>query len=66
MFVVMRVCSPVVFSSLDVGFAPQCRHKDFWTACLLACLLLLLLLLLLAKMCCSPLDPKRWCKTLTR
>ena len=46
LFVAMRVCSSVVLSYLDAGFEPRCGRKDFWTACLLACLLLLLLLML--------------------
>ena len=54
LFVVMRLCSPVVLSYLDAGFEPRCGRKDFWTFCLL-----------LAEMCCSPLAPKRWCKTST-
>ena len=43
LFVVMRLCSPVILSCVDAGFEPQCGLKDFLTAC---CLLLLLLLLL--------------------
>ena len=39
LFVVMRICSPVVLSYLDAGFEPRCGGKDFWTFC---CLLLLL------------------------
>ena len=44
LFVVMRICSPVVLSYLDAGFEPRCGHKEFWTFCLLlaACCLLLL------------------------
>ena len=67
LFVVMRLGSPVVLNYLDAGFEPRYGRKDF----LCACLLLLLLaaaccyLLLLAKTCCSPLAPKRWCKTST-
>ena len=34
LFVVMRICSPVVLSYLDAGVEPQYRRKDFWTACL--------------------------------
>ena len=63
LFVVMRLGSPVVLSYLDAGFEPRCGRKDFWTACCCRCLLLLLLAA--AKTCCSPLDPKRWCKTST-
>ena len=63
-FVVMRLCSPVVLSYLDAGFEPRFRRKDSLTACLLL-LPCCLLLLLLAKTCCSPLDPKRWCKPST-
>ena len=33
LFVVMRLCSPVVLSYLDAGFGPRCGRKDFWTAC---------------------------------
>ena len=55
LFVVMRLCAPVVLSYLDARFEARCGRKDFWTACCL--------LLLLAKTCCSPLDPKRGCKT---
>ena len=62
LFVVMRICSPVVLSYLDAGFEPCCGRKDFWIAC---CLLLLMLAAVAAKMCCSPLDRKRWCKTST-
>ena len=43
LFVVMRLCSPVVLSYLDAGFEPRCGRKDFWIACLLLLLLLLLL-----------------------
>ena len=46
LFVVMRVCSPVVLSHLDAGFEPRCGRKDFLLACCLllaACCLLLLL-----------------------
>ena len=57
--VVMRLCSPVVFSYLDAGFEPRCRRKDF----LVPSCLLQLLLDAAAKTCCSSLDPKRWCKT---
>ena len=42
LFVVMRLCSPVVLSYLDAAFEPRCGNKDFWTFC---CYLLLLLLL---------------------
>ena len=55
LFAVMRLGSPVVLSYLDAGFEPRCGRKDFLTAC--CCLLLP------AKTCCSPLAPKRWCKT---
>ena len=34
LFVVMRLCSPVVLSYLDAGVEPHCRRKNFWTACL--------------------------------
>ena len=64
LFAVMRFCSPVVLSHLDAGFEARCGRKDFWTACC-CCLLLLLLVAAAAKMCCSPLDPKAWCKTST-
>ena len=48
LFVVMRVCSPVVLSYLDAGFEPFCGRKDFLLArCFLLLLLLLLVLLLL-------------------
>ena len=60
-FVVMRVCSPVVLSYLDAGFEPQCGRKDFFTACCCC----LLLLLAAAEMCRSSLDPKKGCKTST-
>ena len=50
LFVVMRLCSPVVLSYLDAGYEPWCGRNDFLTAC---CCLLLLLLLLLAKTCSS-------------
>ena len=48
LFVVMRLCSPVVLIYLDAGFEPQCGRKDFLNACLLladasACCFLLLL-----------------------
>ena len=43
LFVVMRLCSPVVFSYLNADFEPPCGRKDFWTACLLLLLLLALL-----------------------
>ena len=56
---VMRICSPVVLSYLAAGFDPRCRRKDFLLTC--RCLLLAAA----AKMCCSSLDPKRWCKTST-
>ena len=36
LFVVMRLCSPIVSSYLDTGFEPRCGHKDFWNLCLLA------------------------------
>ena len=49
LFVVLRVCSPVVLSYLDAGFEPICTRKHFLIACcyllLAACCLLLLLLL---------------------
>ena len=35
LFVVMRICSLLIFSHWHARFEPQCRHKDFWTACLL-------------------------------
>ena len=54
LFVVMRLCSPVVLSCLDAGFDPRCGHKDFWTACCYCCLLLLLLLLLLSRLELGP------------
>ena len=60
LFVVMRVCSPVVLSYLDAGFDPRCGRKDFWTFCCL-----LLLAAVAAKTCSSALAPKRWCKTST-
>ena len=63
-FVVIRLGSLVVLSYLDAGFEPRCGRKDFLTACLLACLLAAAAAVA-AKMCCSPLAPKRWCKTLT-
>ena len=44
LFVVMRICSPVVLSYLDAGFEPRCGRKDFLCACCL--------LLLLAACCC--------------
>ena len=44
LFVVMRICPPVVLSYLDTGFEPRCGLKDFWIFCLL--------LLLLAAACC--------------
>ena len=48
LFVVMRVCSPVVLSYLDAGFEARYGRKDFLLArCLLLLLLVLLLLLLL-------------------
>ena len=43
LFVVMRVCSPVVLSYLDAFFEPRCHRKVFGNACLL---------LAAAKMCC--------------
>ena len=52
LFVVMRICSPVVVSYLDAGFVPRCGRKDFLTTC--CCLLLLLLLLLLLKRVAHP------------
>ena len=64
LFVVMRLCSPVVLSYLDAGFQRCCGRKNVWTAAACCCCLLLLLLLL-AKTCSSALDPKRWCKTST-
>ena len=51
LFVVMRLCSPVVLSYLDAGFEPPCGRKDFWTD---RCLLLLLLLLLLSRLELGP------------
>ena len=60
---VMRLCSPVVLSYLDAGFEPRCGRKDFLTAC---CLLLAAASAVSAKICCSSLDPKKWCKTSTR
>ena len=36
MFVVMRVCSLVLLSYLDVGFEPRCEHFNRLLACLLA------------------------------
>ena len=66
LLVAMHVCFPVVLSFLDASFEPRCGRKIFFSACYCCCcLLLLLLLLLLAKTCCSPLAPKRWCKTST-
>ena len=44
LFVVMRLCSPVVLSYLDAGFERRCGRKDFWTGCLLAT----------AAACCCP------------
>ena len=63
LFVVMRVCPPVVLSYFDAGFEPMCGRKDFLTSC--CCLLLLFVAAAAAKMCCSSLDRKRWCKTST-
>ena len=40
LFVLMRLCYPVVLSYLDAGFEPRCGRKDFLTACLLLLLLL--------------------------
>ena len=62
LFVLMRVCCPVVLSYLDTGFEPLCPGMDFLIA---YCCLLLLLLPAIAKMCCSSLDPKKGCKTST-
>ena len=56
LFVVMRVCSPVVLSYLDAGFEPRCGRKDFWTACVLP------LLLAAAETCCAPSTLKRGVK----
>ena len=61
LFVVMRICSLVVLSYLHAGFEPRCGRKDFWTLCCL----LLAAAAVAAKTCCSPLAPKRWCKTST-
>ena len=33
LFVVVRVCSPVVLSYLDAVFDPRCVRKDSWIAC---------------------------------
>ena len=63
LFAVMRLCFPVVLSYLDAGFEARCGRKDFLLACCCCCLLLLLAVA--AKTCCSPLDPKKWCKTST-
>ena len=54
----------LVLSYLDPSFQPPSCRKDFLTAC---CLLLLLLLAAAVptNTCCSALDPKRCCKTLT-
>ena len=62
LFVVMRLGSPVVLSYLDAGFEPRCGRKDFSCVCLLAGAAAAAVA---AKTCCSPLDPKRWCKTST-
>ena len=57
LLVVMRVGSPVALSYSDAGFEPRCPRKDFLiTFCCYS---------LLAKMCCSPLDPKKGCETST-
>ena len=60
LFVVMRLCSPVALSYLDAGFEPRCHRNEF--SSVRCCLLLPAAA---AKTCCSSLDPKRWCKTLT-
>ena len=44
LFVVMRLCFPVVLSYLGAGFDPRCRRKDFSCVCCCCCCLLLLLL----------------------
>ena len=62
----MRACSLIILSYLDAGFEPRCARKDILTDCCYSLVLLLLLLLLLPKMCCSPLDPKTWCKNLDK
>ena len=63
LFVVMRLDSPVVLSYLDAGFEPRCGRKDFLCACLL--LPLAAAAAVAIKTWCSPLAPKRWCKTST-
>ena len=66
LFVVMRICSPVILSYLEDGFEPWCPRKDFLTACwLLLLLLAAAACLLLAKICCSSLDHNKGCKTST-
>ena len=55
LFVVMRVCSPVIWSYLDAGFGAMVNSQGLLDR--------LLLLLLLARTCCSPFDPKKGCKT---
>ena len=49
LFVVMRLCSPVVLSYLDAAFEPRCGRKEFWTFCCLLLLAMLLGLLLLKR-----------------
>ena len=46
LFVVMRLCSPVVLSYFDAGFEPRCGRKAFLGAWLL----------LLAAACCCLLN----------
>ena len=61
LFVVMRVCAPVVLSYLDVGFETRCLRKNFRIACCY-----LLAAADAAKICCSSLNSKKMCKTSTR
>ena len=66
LFVVMRICSPVVLSDLDAGLEPWCRRRYFLTTC--CCLLAAACLLLLLAACenvLPTLDPKKGCKTST-
>ena len=60
LFVVMRLCSPVVLSYLDARFEPRCGPNDFLCACCL-----LLAAPVAAKTCSPASDPKRGCKTST-
>ena len=53
LFVLIRICSTAVLSSLNAGFEPRCPRIDFLLACCCCCCCVLLVVVAAVKMCCS-------------